>query len=254
MSEHPILRISPPPHYVEIDGDSLFLGRDCHLASFIAPLAGKVVSNRHCVIRREGERWMLEDLGSTNGTWMRGTRVFGKVLLHNDDSFTLGKLGPICDCYSGFGGTGPDATIAEDDRARLEESAKTVMEPARTVAPDGNDGSAEKPYKVGRTPEVLLRHERTKQEFRAKGYTIVIGRDPEAQIVVRTDEERHISGRHVELQFRTDGSVVARDLGSRNGSWVNDRPLKGEIAIKMGDRLVLGSAATTLRVVQLDSF
>lgn len=247
----PILKISPPGHFVEVDGETLFLGRDCHLATLIAALLNKVVSNRHCVIRREGERWMLEDLGSTNGTWMRGTRLFGKVLLHTGDTFSLGKNGPSCECASGFGGTGPEATLAEDEGG----APFTTTQPFRAgVVVNARDGTMDKPYRAGKTPEVTLKHQGSGKIFKAAGFTIVLGRDPEtAQIVIRTDEEKHVSGRHAEIQFRTDGVAVVRDLGSRNGTWVNDRPVKAEMPLKIADRLVLGAAGTTLVVTALDA-
>ncbi len=252
MAENPILRIGPPVHHVEIDGDALYLGRDCHLAAFIGPLLNKTVSNRHCVVRQEADgRWMLEDLGSSNGTWMRNTRLFGKMLLHTGDVFTLGRQGAICECWSGFGGTGPDATVAEEERRATHAPPSPAEDRAPTVVA-GRDGSAEKPYRVGKMPEIVLRHQRTGQEYRAAGYTIVLGRDPDAaQVLIRADDERHVSGRHFEIQFRSDGSVIGRDLGSRNGSWVNDRPVKGDVPVRSGDRIVLGAEETTLRVVRL---
>jgi pSer/pThr/pTyr-binding forkhead associated (FHA) protein len=251
MPFHPLLRISPPGHFVEIDGDALFLGRDCHLAGFIAALLNKVVSNRHCVVRREGERWLLEDLGSTNGTWMRGTRLFGKVLLHTGDAFSLGKQGPTCECVSGFGGTGPDATVAEDERGAAPLVGGTAM--GETLIVDDRDGTMDRPYRVGKTPEVRLRHLRTGQEYLARGYTVVLGRDPDgAQIVIRSDDERYVSGQHAEIQFRIDGVAVVRDLGSSNGTWVNDRKVKGELPLRPDDRLMLGASGTTLQVLALD--
>jgi len=248
MSDNPVLTIGPPLRYIEIDGGSLYLGRDSILAMTVPALMSKVVSNRHCAIRREADdRWMLEDLGSTNGTWMRSTRLFGKVLLHTGDVFTLGRNGPVCECYKGFGGLGPDATNPEDQLA-----GNVFVDPGTSTIVDGRDGSAEKPYKVGRTPEITLIHERSGRELSAKGYTIVIGRDPEsAQIVIRSDEERHVSGRHCEVRFRSDGAVVVRDLESRNGTWHNGKPLREEQPLREGDRLVIGAAATTVRVVKL---
>ena len=116
------------------------------------------------------------------------------------------------------------------------------------------EGSASRPYKVGRTPEVALRHERTGQQFSAKGYTIVLGRDADSvQILIKSDEEKHISSRHAEIQFRAGGVVVVRDLGSRNATWLNDTPVKVETPIRVGDRVVLGAPATTLTVARLDS-
>ncbi|MGA2382550.1 MAG: FHA domain-containing protein [Gemmatimonadales bacterium] len=262
MGDQPVIKIYPPGTYVELDGDALYLGRDCHLAGLISCLLNRVVSNRHCVIRREGaERWMLEDLGSTNGTWIHGGRLAGKTLLHTGDEFTLGQHGPRVECCQGFGGTGADRTIAEDDLPLAE--AVTLLtapqtpqrEPAEAGGwkpADARDGSADKPLRVGRTPSVRLVHQRTGEELTATGYTIVIGRDPaSAQILIRADDEKHVSGRHTEIQFYSDGRVVVRDLGSRNGTWLNDRPLKDDAPLNVGDRLLLGNAPTELVVAAL---
>lgn len=95
------------------------------------------------------------------------------------------------------------------------------------------DGSGERPFRVGRTPRIVLRHQRTGQEFSAEGYAIVIGRNPEGtQIVIRTNEERHISGRHAEIVFLTGKPPVLRDLGSSNGTWLNDRRVKDDVPLK----------------------
>jgi pSer/pThr/pTyr-binding forkhead associated (FHA) protein len=274
MSDFPSIKIYPPGLYVEIDGDTLFLGRDCHLASLIPTLLNKVVSNRHCVIRREGARWMLEDLGSTNGTWIRGARLAGKTLLHTNDEFRLGQKGPLIVCLIGFGGTGPERTIPEDElpadaastmvespaaaktevMPRAEPPRRAAAPPPPNVTAGSPDGTVERPFKVGKTPGVMLRHLRTGEEFTASGYTVVLGRDPAAaQIVIRTDEEKHVSGQHAEIQFRSDHTVVVRDLGSRNGTWLNDKPVKSEMRIKVGDRLLLGNAPTVLVVAELDA-
>ena len=274
MPDLPSIKIYPPGLYVELDGDALYLGRDCHLASLIPCLMNKVVSNRHCVIRREGTRWMLEDLGSTNGTWIRGARLAGKTLLHTNDEFHLGQKGPLIVCLIGFGGTGPDRTIPEDEFPADASTAKTILEspheaktellrhdaapaaPAapRSAAPRLSDGSALHPFRIGKEPTVKLVHQGTGEALTATGYTIVVGRDPAAaQIVIRAEEEKHVSGRHAEIQFRADGTVVVRDLESRNGTWVNDKRLKGEMPLKVGDRLLLGNAPTVLVVAELDT-
>jgi pSer/pThr/pTyr-binding forkhead associated (FHA) protein len=284
MSQPPTIKIYPPGHYVELDGDALFLGRDCHLAALMPCLMNKVVSNRHCVIRREGPtRWFLEDLGSTNGTWIHGQRLGGKILLHTGDEFNLGHKGPLVECVTGFGGTGSDRTIPEDEMAAEASAAMTIVEspheaktqpirpeavptapsapaaPAvpgagapRSAAPRLSDGSALHPFRVGKEPTIKLVHQGTGETFTASGYTIAIGRDPAVvQVLIRTDEERHVSGRHAEIQFHADGAVVVRDLESRNGTWLNDKRLKGEAPLKVGDRLLLGNAPTVLLVAEM---
>jgi pSer/pThr/pTyr-binding forkhead associated (FHA) protein len=219
---------------------------------------------------------MLEDLGSTNGTWIRGARLAGKILLHTSDEFTLGSKGPLVECVIGFGGTGPDRTIPEDELAADASMAKTILEsqreaktellrpdaaaaePAaaaapRSAAPRLSDGSALHPFRVGKEPTVKLVHQGTGETFTASGYTVTIGRDSAAaQIVIRAEEEKHVSGRHAEIQFRADGTVRVRDLESRNGTWLNDKRLKGEMPLKVGDRLLLGNAPTVLVVAELD--
>ncbi len=241
MAMHPRLKILPDGPFIEIDGDALFLGRDCHLAARIPALKNKVVSNRQCCIKHESDgSWTLEDLHSTNGTWLKNERISQKVALASGDVFSLGRAGPRLQCDLPLA-VDPNATMKEDDL----EAAETLLE--------SPDGSAERPYKVGATPQVKLRHEKTGQTFSAKGYTIIIGRDPKAaQVVIRSDEEKHVSGRHAEIQFHSDGAIVVRDLGSRNGTWVNDRRVIGDVPLQKGDKLLLGNAPTVLIVEALE--
>ncbi|MDB5038549.1 MAG: forkhead-associated protein [Bacteriovoracaceae bacterium] len=53
-------------------------------------LFDKKVSNQHCVLSIVGEECWLEDLKSTNGTFVSGKRVDGKVQLHNLDEIIIG--------------------------------------------------------------------------------------------------------------------------------------------------------------------
>jgi pSer/pThr/pTyr-binding forkhead associated (FHA) protein len=47
------------------------------------------VSRQHAEVVRRGDAWVLRDLGSTNGTWLRGERV-AEVLLEDGDAFRIG--------------------------------------------------------------------------------------------------------------------------------------------------------------------
>ena len=55
-----------------------------------------------------------------------------------------------------------------------------------------------------------------------------------------------------EIALFADGRAVVRDLGSRNGTWLNDIRLKAEAPLEVGDRLVLGNAPTVLVVAALE--
>ena len=51
---------------------------------------GMRVSNEHFALRKKGDEYIIIDLGSENGTYVNGTRVFGNVPLRNKDKIQLG--------------------------------------------------------------------------------------------------------------------------------------------------------------------
>ena len=65
------------------------LGRDEGLA---VTLRWSRVSRRHARIVVSGERALLEDLGSKNGTFLNGKRVTQPALLSDGDTLRLGRL------------------------------------------------------------------------------------------------------------------------------------------------------------------
>jgi len=52
------------------------------------------VSGRHAAVFRQGEVWVLRDLGSTNGTWVNGARLKGDRVLAPNDVLRFGMNGP----------------------------------------------------------------------------------------------------------------------------------------------------------------
>ena len=50
------------------------------------------VSRRHAELRRDGERWLLRDLGSRNGTRLNGMRVTEEVEVRPGDQLSLGGV------------------------------------------------------------------------------------------------------------------------------------------------------------------
>ncbi|WP_328851752.1 FHA domain-containing protein [Micromonospora globbae] len=63
-----------------------------------------------------------------------------------------------------------------------------------------------------------------------------IGRAPTADIVV---PDPHLSRRHAEVWLAPEGASL-RDLGSTNGTWVNDRRITGVEQLADGDVIRLG--------------
>lgn len=64
---------------------------------------------------------------------------------------------------------------------------------------------------------------------------VILGRDQSADIVV---DDRQVSRQHVRIAQHSEGYLI-EDLNSKNGTWVNDMPLKGAIALKDGDVIEL---------------
>jgi hypothetical protein len=79
---HPPLACSPPQA-----GEPYVLGRhpDCDLV-----LDDDSVSRRHASIAREGDRWLIVDLGSRNGTQVNGWRV-AEAHVFDGDELVLGR-------------------------------------------------------------------------------------------------------------------------------------------------------------------
>jgi hypothetical protein len=72
-----------------LEGETL-VGRDAGLGM---SLAGEgTVSRRHASLVRTGASVLLKDLGSTNGTWVNGSKVDGEVALRPGDTVQFGSV------------------------------------------------------------------------------------------------------------------------------------------------------------------
>lgn len=110
----PLPPVPPSPPWLEamvagrprrwpLEKDSMTVGRAPENDLVIPPeLAGwETVSRRHARIYRQGENWIVEDLGSTNGIYVNGRRT-GRNLLR--DGWRLGIGGVVFTFRVGKGG------------------------------------------------------------------------------------------------------------------------------------------------------
>jgi FHA domain len=49
------------------------------------------VSRWHAVLLRNGSEWLIDDIGSTNGTYVNGSRITARTILHTGDAMELGN-------------------------------------------------------------------------------------------------------------------------------------------------------------------
>jgi pSer/pThr/pTyr-binding forkhead associated (FHA) protein len=90
VRHHAYLEVSglkPHPVGFELDKESVTIGRhpscDIHL-----PLAN--ISRTHSRVVQENDEYFVEDLGSTNGTFVNSTRVV-RCVLRNNDQIQIGE-------------------------------------------------------------------------------------------------------------------------------------------------------------------
>jgi len=74
----------------------------------------------------------------------------------------------------------------------------------------------------------------------------ILGREGEGIVVVKSST---VSRRHARIVIDANAAVV-EDLGSKNGTYVNDRPVSGTTAVADGDQVRLGSLLFTFRFPQ----
>jgi pSer/pThr/pTyr-binding forkhead associated (FHA) protein len=75
-------------------GDAVTVGRipDNHIQ-----LDDVTVSRQHAVFIRAGDRWLVRDLGSLNGTYVNNERVEESVIRHGDD-LQIGRFRLVAFC------------------------------------------------------------------------------------------------------------------------------------------------------------
>jgi pSer/pThr/pTyr-binding forkhead associated (FHA) protein len=76
----PIMNVIPP--------ETVLIG---HCDTALWQLAGPLCSRHHCRIQPDGDRWVIEDLRSTNGIELNGKKV-EKARLKSRDQLTIGRF------------------------------------------------------------------------------------------------------------------------------------------------------------------
>jgi predicted component of type VI protein secretion system len=102
-----IMSAGPTPSKAfPLEKNEIFIGRD--LTNDIV-INDAEISRRHARLVRQDEGYVVEDLGSTNGTFVNGQRLTGPYFLRSGETITLGEHVTLGYEASAFD---PDATIA----------------------------------------------------------------------------------------------------------------------------------------------
>lgn len=90
-----------------------------------------------------------------------------------------------------------------------------------------------------------IRPDRSSRSIELEGRPLTIGRAPDNGLVLR---DGRASRHHARIDMRR-GSLVLTDLGSTNGSWVNDRRVES-IALGEGDHIRIGTTVLIVETVE----
>jgi ABC-type multidrug transport system ATPase subunit/pSer/pThr/pTyr-binding forkhead associated (FHA) protein len=171
--------------------DEITIGRD---PSNTIVLENPVVSARHAKITRNPQGgFLVEDLGSTNGTYLRGERITQRVVTLQDDIY-LGSA-PL--------------------RMSDPRVASLIIE-------------------VHRPPQ--------------KGQPFVLGSDPQCDVTIHDPQ---VAARHCQLVELPNGFYQVQDLGSPNGTAVNNASFRIQQAnVQPSSTLLLGGFVLPLQMLQ----
>lgn len=131
-----VMRVGPSPGKIfTLSQSEVYIGRDINNEIVVNDAE---ISRRHSRLTAHSGGYTIEDLGSTNGTFVNGQRIAGQQLLEAGQTVRLGEN--ITFSYE-MTGYDPDATIASgQDQARAAKPAAPAQAakpaaPARAAAP-----------------------------------------------------------------------------------------------------------------------
>jgi hypothetical protein len=128
-------------------------------------------------------------------------------------------------------------------RSELVEAPTGSVPAARTIGDDRSlPGATEPPEAESTARLILLEKGKPRKTFALTKDRVIIGRLDESDVVV---PDPGVSRRHAEVR-RDDGEYILSDLGSTNGTMVNEATI-GERTLADGDRITVGNSVLEFR-------
>lgn len=196
----------------------LWIGRKgCHVE-----LPEGELSIRHCSIFVRGERLLVRDADSHMGTFLDGQPVEESVI---EDGVHVLRVGSALVSLETTDQQGlPVEPISLVDVDMIDESALAEkVRNSRTTQPAAT-----------RVVLVCVEGPLNGQEFEIPPGGLVVGREGHVRV-----PDEFLSRRHFEVVRDDDGAVRVRDLGSRNGTFLNTLPAKNT-KVHQGDEITAG--------------
>ncbi|MBG0856385.1 FHA domain-containing protein [Streptomyces spinoverrucosus] len=235
------------------------------------------VSWRHATVSFNGRSWVIEDHGSTNGTFVQGQRIH-QLEIGPGSAVHLGNAtdGPQLSLSGAATAVAPQAQPQQQPFAAQGANPGWSQQAPPQQAPQAGrqqpaqpfpqqEGPAEQyaqPFPqqqgpaeqyaqkvpggaAGAPPVYGDRSPTTFHQF-ALGRVMRIGRALENDLVV---SDLQVSRHHAEFHSTPDGRMEIRDLGSHNGTYVNGQPIAKGGSQLLGPTDIVGVGHSTFRIV-----
>jgi pSer/pThr/pTyr-binding forkhead associated (FHA) protein len=194
----------------------LWIGRKgCHVE-----MAEAELSIRHCSISVHGNDLVLRDAESHMGTFLDGQKITEAVI---GDGVHLLRVGSALISIEPTGEAGRNVEPITLQTGAVTDEGELV----RRMQARAEENS-------GRPVLVCVEGPLTGQEFEIPVTGLVVGREGHVRI-----PDEFLSRRHFEVLPDSDGSIRVRDLGSRNGTFLNTLPATNT-KMHAGDEIVAG--------------
>jgi ABC transport system ATP-binding/permease protein len=225
------------------------------------------VSWRHAVLRPEGATWLLEDVGSTNGTFL-GTERVKRVEINKDCVLRLGHpddgqrlwcsiaapprdatavASPVRDAEPPTNFIAPPPSVTPPSVTPPSRPAAEPSPPSATpryqpyqppAAPQAHPEAGARPYppaqpggsSIFRQPSAIMQLPQR---------VLRIGRANDNEVVV---SDLSVSRYHAELRRDSRGGYEIVDLASHNGTYVNGQRIATSAPVTEADIISVGPA------------
>jgi len=230
-----------PSQEFELTKSETVIGRD---ESADLTIPSQAVSRRHARLLREGDGYVLEDLGSSNGTFVNNQKLTGRRQLKSGDQIRLGQA--ITLVY--------EAPKVEEV---LDESAKTVYRPKTPVAPVasgamqtmiGQEPMIGSKVNAGPSQLIVTIAGENPQTHTLTGQSLTIGRQDGNNIVIPS---QLVSRDHARLEKVNGGYKLTKSPEAKNPILFEGRELEGARVLRHGDIFRIGSLDPGMMVTMI---
>ncbi|GMV07678.1 MAG: hypothetical protein AMXMBFR53_39530 [Gemmatimonadota bacterium] len=207
----------------DLDKDTIVIGREDDVDIVID---NPSVSRRHAQVRKEGAGWVVEDLGSSNGTFLHGEKIAAPKAVKEGDEIGFGKFSVV------FGKAVGDA---------VDQAAKAAPKHAPADAVGGT-----MQIKSHEVKELLKESERKRRahlqwesggrkgtHYLSDAPAVLFGTDELCDVKVPAGPKHHL------LVMNTKEGCEVRNLAMFGGMKVGGRTTKKAV-LKDGDVVQMG--------------